>query len=66
MDNTKPWKVVIVPTALGICKGGIVGQVLHEEEDLFIAKELAYQTNLDADDPSWKLYATVEVIKWIS
>ena len=57
MDNTKPWKVVKIPTAYGIVHG-IKGEVLMEAASMGEAQTMAYQWNLDDTSPDkFLLYA---------
>lgn len=64
MNENKPYKVVQVPTVLGIVSGLAKGKVINEFEKKEDAEECAYLEWVDEPAPDKADYYSIQVVKY--
>lgn len=63
MDPHKPFKIVKVPTAYGICQG-LRGEIVDEYEDEAAAQAMCYEAWLEDKSLTKGIIYKLEVIKY--
>ena len=63
MDTSKPYKVVKLPSAYGVCKGE-GAEILYEEGSLTLAEAMRYQHWLEDERPEKALLYQLEVYRY--